>query len=88
MRGRDKEGGRFNWAEGEFGRGRSVVDKNKLELEFERSNCPLDFGEPVGVVMAELFSGQKAKSALPSASIVLKKAASWFQIPNHGRDMS
>ena len=90
MRGRGKESGRFVWAEGEFERGRSVGDKNKLEPEFERSNCELDRGEPKGVVVVELLSlpCQNANSALPSASIVLKKAASRSQIPSRGRDIS
>lgn len=88
MRGRGKESGRFNWAEGEFGTGRSVVDKNKFVPELEGSNCVLDRGEPTGVVVVELPPWQKANSALPSASIVLKKAASRSQIPSRGIDMS
>ena len=88
MRGRGKETGRFNWPEGEFERERSVLDRNKLEPEFEKSNCALDRGEPKGVVVVELLPCQKANPAFPSASIVLKKAASRSQIPSRGTDIS
>ena len=39
-----------------------MVDKNEFEREFERSNCELDRGDPVGVVVVERFSNQKANS--------------------------
>jgi hypothetical protein len=52
-----------------------------LELELVKLNCPLLRGDPVGVVTVELISGLRAKSALASASIVLKKVARRSHIP-------